>query len=203
MSNAIGQSATAISVSPSGEKNYDYNAAVQRVSCRALKGMNREQRVLDVNKLTSAVCADYRAHFCSIYGRTERLPADIFNAIQDACYSYIGSRLQEVTPQNVISYRRFFHYHRQERSFTERTQLTSENLIPLKEQLFGAKLQLGVLENKLTRLQAKKTPDYDAESKCKSAILDITATITEIAAKIKSLEPAEQVVNEELNNAEK
>jgi hypothetical protein len=145
MSNAIAQSATQLSVSPNGESEFSFQDSVRRQAERTAKGTTRERQLLNRNKLVSATCADYRMHFPSIYGKTERLPSEV----------------------------------------TERIQLTGENKLTLKEQLFGCTMFISQAEKRLKELEAKPTPDYDREKAIKQQIMQLNLTKQFITGEIE------------------
>lgn len=177
MSNAIAQSATQLSVAPAGgEDQFDIAASVRRQADRTAKGVTRERQMLNYNKLISATAADYRSHFPSIYGKTERLPSEVFTRIEKAVTDFITSQLNRVNPANVIGLRRGFYHNSRDMEVTERVQSTGENKLTLKEQLLGIDLFIGQAEKRLKMLEAKPTPDYDREKAVKQQIMQYTLT---------------------------
>lgn len=61
-----------------------FDASAKRASERDAKGTPREHLLLNRRKLITAVCDDYRAHFSVLYGKTDRLPPDIFVKVENA-----------------------------------------------------------------------------------------------------------------------
>jgi len=163
MSQAIAQSATQLTVSGQGEDNFDFAASVKRSAERTAKGATRESQMLKFNVLISLVCADYRSHFASLYGKTDRLPTAIFNKVEAAVTEYINSMLNRVNATNVISFRRAFHHNSRDYEVTERVTNLGENKLTLKEQLLGITIMITAAEKRLKDLEAKPTPDYDRE----------------------------------------
>jgi hypothetical protein len=178
MSNAIAQSATVLAVSNS-VSDWDELTFADRTKLaaeRTSKGTTRERRMINRNKLVSAVCADYRAHFAALYGKTDRLPSEVFEKIQTAVDKYIVSTLNLVNPLNAITYRRSFFHNAKEMEVTERLQNTGENKLTLQEQHLGINLFIGAAEKRLKDLEAKKTPDYDREKEVKAQIMRLNIT---------------------------
>lgn len=192
MSNAIAQSTSPLAVSPTGEDSYDFIASVQRAANRTAKGITRERLLLDFNKLTSAVCADYRAHFASIYGKTDRLPSDIYTKIQDEVTLFIEKQLKRVNVTNVIGFRRAFFHKSNDMEIVERVQSTGENKLTLEEQKFGVLTFITAAEKRLKELEAKPTPDYDREKAVKQQIMKLRLTEQFILGEIAHQEKLKQ-----------
>ena len=185
MSNAIAQSATELSVSVNGESDFDIPACVRRQAERTSKGVTRERQLLNRNKLVSATCADYRMHFPAIYGKSERLPSEVFTKVEEAVDSFIQSQLQRVNSLNVLNLRRSFFHNWKEKEITERVQLTGENKLSLKDQLFGTTVFIAQAEKRLKDLEAKPTPDHDREKAVKENIMKLKLTQAFIKGEIE------------------
>lgn len=185
MSNAIGQSATQAAVSGNGEANFDFALHVKDAAHRQSKGITRERRMINRSKLKSSVCAVYRAKFASIYGKTDKLPADINDKIDAAIVDYINDTLKLVNADNAISYRRAFYHNANDLMITERVMSVGENSLTLKEQLLGVDLFIGQAEKRLKELEAKKTPDYDREKAVKAQIMKLNITREFIMGEMK------------------
>lgn len=188
MSNAIGQSATDLAVSPNGESSYDFRAAVERVGTRTAKGLTRERAMINRNKLVSGVCADYRMHFPAIYGKTERLPSEVFGKIDEAVDKYLTGMLSTVNFTNAISMRRSFKHKPNDLCFVEAVNLVGENQLTLQEQKLGCTLAIGAAEKRLADLQAKPTPDYEREKAIKAQLMKLTLTKDFIEGEIRTQE---------------
>jgi hypothetical protein len=176
MSNAIAQSATVLAVSPTGENDFDIVASVKRCAERTAKGTTRERQFLQRNKLISSVCADYRSHFPAIYGKTERLPSEVYERIEGEVDKFITSHLSRINPINVISLRRGFYHNAKEMEITERIVNTGENKLTLQEQLLGVDIFITSAEKRLRDLEKKPTPDYDREKEVKAQIMRLNLT---------------------------
>ncbi len=176
MSNAIAQSATTLAVSPTGESQFDIADSVRRCAERTAKGTTRERQFLQRNKLMSTVCADYRSHFPAIYGKTERLPSEVYERIESEVDKFITSQLGRVNNLNVISLRRGFFHNAKEMEITERIINTGENKLTLKEQLLGANIFITSAEKRLSDLERKPTPDYEREKEVKAQIMRLNLT---------------------------
>lgn len=198
MSNAIAQSATTLAKSGQGEDNFDLVACVAKVALRAAKGTTRERQMINRNKLVSATCSDYRSHFASVYGKSEKLPADIFAKINDAVDTFIKGTLAQVNPANAIMYRRGFHHNGNQYEVTERVQVVGENKLTLKEQHLGINLFIGAAEKRLKALEAKKTPDYDMEKQVKEQLMKLNVTKSYIQTEMQR----QNVVIEEVKASE-
>lgn len=198
MSNAISQSATELAVSTLGEDKFDIPASVRRQAERTAKGVTRERQMLNRNKLISASCADYRMHFPAIYGKTERLPSEVFTKIEEAVDSFIQAQLCRVNATNVLNLRRSFFHNWKDKEITERVQVIGENKLSLKDQLFGTTVFLAQAEKRLKELQAKPTPDYDREKSVKENIMKLELTRQFIKGEIEHQEKlANQAKNEQ------
>jgi hypothetical protein len=185
MSNAIAQSATQLSVSPNGEAEFSFQDSVRRQAERTAKGTTRERQLLSRNKLVSATCADYRMHFPAIYGKTERLPSEVFGKIEAAVDSFLSEQFNRVNVNNALSLRRSFYHNSKEMEVSERIQLTGENKLTLKEQLFGCTMFISQAEKRLKELEAKPTPDYDREKAIKQQIMQLNLTKSFITGEIE------------------
>ncbi len=176
MSQAIAQSATQLTVSNTSEENFDFALSVSNAAVRQAKGVTRERQMINRNKLVSAVCADFRNHFASIYGKTERLPSVIFAKCEIEVDTFLTKTLANVHPMNAISFRRAFFHNSREMEITERVVNTGENKLTLAEQRLGVILFIGQAEKRLKELEAKPTPDYDREKEIKAQILKLSVT---------------------------
>jgi hypothetical protein len=185
MSNAIAQSATQLSVSPNGEADFSIQDSVRRQAERTAKGTTRERQLLNRNKLVSATCADYRMHFPAIYGKTERLPSELFDKISLAVDIFLSEQFGRVNASNALALRRSFYHNTKEMEITERIQLTGENKLTLKEQLFGCTVFITAAEKRLKELEAKPTPDYDREKAVKQQIMQLNLTKQFITGEIE------------------
>lgn len=183
MTQAISQSATTLTQSNGVSEwiELEFNDSVKRCAHRQAKGMTREGQLLNRSKLISMVCSDYRCHFASIYGKTERLPQEVFSLVETAVDAFINSKLAEVNASNVISYRRSFFHKANQCEVVERVATVAENKLTLKEQHLGINLAIGIAEKRLTDQQAKKQVDYDKEAKLKVTIarLELTRAMIE------------------------
>lgn len=193
MSTAIAQNATQLTVS-NGSPDWadtDFELSVKRCAERTAKGVTRERHMLQRNKLVSGVCADYRSHFASVYGKTDRLPTAIFERIEAAVDSYINSKLREVNPMNVVNYRRSFYHNSRDMEITERIAVTGENKLTLKEQLLGVTIYITQAEKRLKDLESKPSPDYEREKAVKQQILKLQLTKDFILGEMKHQESVE------------
>ena len=189
MSKAIAQSATTLAVSNGmTEETFDFDASCKRASERTAKGVTRERHLLQRNKIISMVCADYRSHFTAIYGKSDRLPTDIYAKIESAVDKYLAGVLLHVNPQNVISYRRAFHVNVNQLEVTEREILTGENKLALKEQRCGIVIFIEQAKKRLADLEKKSTPDYDREKELRAHIMRLETVKTFIDREISNLE---------------
>lgn len=188
MSNAIAQSAAVLTQSANGEDNFDFQLAVKTVAERSAKGITRESKLLNRNKLVAGACAQYRARFAAIYGKTDRLPSEIFNKIESAVDEFIDSTLKQVNSLNSISLRRAFYHKSNDLEVVERVTVIGENKLSLKEQKLGVTLMIGQAEKRLKDLEAKPTPDLDREKQVKQTIMKLTVTQNFIIGEMKSQE---------------
>lgn len=186
MSNATSQSATTNAVSNAAglEDAYPFEERLTTMAARQAKGVTRERQALNRNKLVSALCADYRAHFPAIYGKTDRLPSAKYEEIETAVDNYIQAQLNKVNKHNVISYRRAFHHDFNQQRVTERVIATGENMLSLEEQHFGVVIFIGVAERKLAELEKKPTPDYEREKQVKEQLMKLNVTKSFIEGEI-------------------
>ena len=188
MSNAIAPSATQLAVSNNGESNYDFALTVQKLAERNAKGLTRESHNINHNKLISAVCADYRNHFASLYGKTERLPSAIYDKIVQTVDEFIIKTLNSVNITNSVSVRRSFSHKANDFKFVERVTAIGENELSLKEQHFGCVLAMGQTEERLKKLYAKPTPNLDLEKSTKAQLMKLQLTLDFIKAEMKHQE---------------
>jgi hypothetical protein len=185
MSNAIAQSTASQTVSGTGEDNFDFALHVRDAASRQAKGVTRERQMLNRQKLISAVCAIYRAKFAAIYGKTDRLPSEVFTKIDTAVDEHINKTLTAVNPANVITFRRAFFHNANDMMITERVQATGENQLTLKEQLCGVTIFIEQTEKRLKELEAKKTPDFDREKAVKAQLMRLNVTRDFIKGEMK------------------
>ena len=177
MNTVLAQSATQLAVSNSvNEDAFPFQERIKMAAERQAKGVTRERQMLNRNKLISALCADYRAHFAAIYGKTDRLPSAVFEKVETAVDNYIAEQLNRVSKHNAISFRRAFHHDFNQQKVTERVVATGENELSLQEQHLGVNLFIGQAERKLKDLEAKKTPDYEREKQVKDQLMKLNVT---------------------------
>jgi hypothetical protein len=164
----------------------DYLAIVAKNATRKATGLTKERFTLNQSKLFSACCAEVK----SLLGheKLNRLPEDIADKISSAIVTYGEAQIASITPQNIISARKFLHVSTRDLQVTERVQIVGENTIALKEQLFGANLAIGQAERRLTDLQKKPNIDYDAEAKCKEKIAKLQLVKVHLEACIAKME---------------
>jgi hypothetical protein len=185
---AIAQSATQLAVSPNGEHEFDFNLVAKNASFSDSKGLTREKAMLQRSKLITSVVNTYRSHFSSIYGRKDVLPKDIFEKIEQAVDLVIAEAMSAVHNCNVISMRRAFHYQKSSMSVTERVTVVGENILTLREQKLGITLYIGQAEKRLRELQAKPTPNHDAEKKLNERLMNLGITKSFIETELQKLE---------------
>jgi hypothetical protein len=201
MSQAIAQSATQLSVSNavSDWNDEQFYASAKRCSERQAKGATRERNLLRRNGnggLISMVCADYRSHFTALYGKTDRLPSEVFQKIEAQVDKYLASKLGEVNSLNAISYRRSFYHNFKDFEVTERVNVTGENMLSLKEQHLGIVIFITQAEKRLKDLEAKLTPDLDREKEVKAQIMRLNTTRNFIEGEMKHQEELKKPVNQ-------
>lgn len=186
MSNTVlSQSATQLTPSLHSEQAFDFSAAAKRASTRSAKGLTRESRTLNRQKLVAMICADFRAHFASVYGKTERLPSDVFEKVELAVDTEIEACLKLVHGCNAATMRRAFAHKANDLKFVERVTITGENEIALKEQHFACTLAIGQCEKRLRELEAKKTPDLEREKSVKEQLMRLKLTMAFIEGEQK------------------
>lgn len=168
----------------SGEDNWDYKARVIILANRASKGVTRERQILKRQSLIDGMKNDYRVHFASIYGKSDKLPTAVFEKICETVDAFIGEQLARVNTSNVIGLRRGFHWAEKDMGFTERVVLTGENSISLEEQHLASTIFITQAEKRLKDLEAKPTPDHEAEKTIKERIMRLTVTRTFIEQEI-------------------
>ena len=190
MSNAIGQSATAIAITPCGEEDYDFVAAVARAMSRKVKdnGVTRERQMLVRQQLIDTVKSEFRQHFAGVYGKSENLPSAVYGKIVEAVDSKVQEQLNRVNVTNVVSLRRGFHWSEKTMSVTDRITVVGENILDLKEQHLGINCFISAAERRLKDLEAKKTPDLELEKQVKDRIRRLMVTRSFIEAEIKHQE---------------
>lgn len=197
MNTVLAQSATQLSVS-NGSSDWDqsqFDASAERAGSRAAKknSTTLERRMINRNKLVAAVCADYRAHFAAIYGKTDRLPSAVFEMVEKAADTYINKTLCQVNPSNALSYQRGFYHNSREMEITERVRLTGENKITLKEQLLGVHLFINALQKKIDNLPA--AVDREKVKELQQQMMKLKMTESFIEGEIKHQTAAIQPEN--------
>lgn len=187
-SNTLAPSATLLTPSGQTEENFPFAASVQMAMQRQVKAqsMTRERQMLNRGKLVSAVCADYRCHFASIYGKTERLPTAVFNKVETYVDEAINATLRAVHPMNAVSMRRAFKHKSNDMMFVESVTVSGENLITLKEQHLACNIAIGEANKRLTVLQAKNTPDFDREKAVKQQLMKLQLTLNFIEGEMQN-----------------
>jgi len=176
MSKALTQNATELAPSLHGEEDYDFNASVKRQATKTAKGTTRERLTLNRNKLISHVCGEFRMNFASIYGKSEKLPRDIFDKVEIAVDNYLTEQLKQVNSLNVISSRRAFYHVARQVEIVERVTIIGENKLVLQEQLLGVDLMINAAEKRLRDLYAKNTPNFDREKSVQAQIMQLNLT---------------------------
>ncbi len=162
-----------------------FEASVKRNGTQTAKGVTRERKMLNRAKLIANVCAEYRSHFPAIYGKTERLPSEVFAMVEDAVDMFISDALTSVHTGNVLSVRRAFYHKKNDMEVTERVTITGENTLALKEQHLGVTIFITQAEKRLKDLESKPTPDLDREKQVKESLMRLNVTKTFIEAELK------------------
>lgn len=183
-SNVLSQSATSIAVCAT-EADWQFDASAKRCSERQAKGLTQSKHMCNRQKLIAAMCAEYRSHFPAIYGKSERLPSDVFEKIEHAADTEILSLLALIHPGNAQSVRRAFAHKARDRKFVLRTVATGEDDISLKEQHLACQLALTQANKRLSDLMVKPTPDYDREKQVKTQIIELELTLQFIEGEMK------------------
>lgn len=186
----LAQNATQLSVSGNSEAEYDFVQSAKIAAERKAKGMTRERWFLSRPKLISAICADYRARFASVYGKAERLPSSIFEKIEKAVDSVIASQLSQVNAQNVISLRRSFSHKSNQYKFVERVTATGENELALKEQLLGCHLAIGSVQRRLDDMSKSGRLTEDLRKDLQAQMMKLQLTENFIKGEIQHQEKA-------------
>lgn len=178
MNTVLAQSATQLTQTNHGEEAFPFDEVVSKLGEQKLKknGLTRQAFNLNPQKLIASVCAEYRAKFAMIYGKSDRLPSKVFDRISEEVHKWIEGKLQLVTPQNAVSVRRSFVHKSKDMSVAERVTIIGENVISLQEQLLGINIFISASERRLKDLEAKPTPDLDQEKKVKERLLKLNLT---------------------------
>lgn len=188
MNNVLAQNATQLAISNTSNPEWDsgmYKDAAMRAGERVIKkdSITRERRMINRPKLISSVCADYRAHFAALYGKSDRLPTAVFEQIEKAVDDYIMSTLNSITPVNAISYSRGFHHSPNNMEVTERVRIVGENPIALKEQKFAMGLFINQMEKKIASVPA--AIDRDKLKQMNQQLMKMKCTLAFIEGELK------------------
>lgn len=169
-------------------KDIDLVSCVARQASRQVKAgsSTRERYMLNKSKLFSAVCSEVK----SLLGleKTLRLNEEMADKINSAVDSYIIGRIAEVNPTNCRSVTKSFKHDSRNLQVVEKVSAIGENLLSLKEQLLGIHILQRTAEKRLTDLQAKKSPNYEAEENVKKYIAKLNLTETHISAQLQAME---------------
>lgn len=184
MDTIIAPSVSSVVVTPNGEDQWNFAESAQRASSRQAKGLTRERVFLNRQKLIASCCADYRAHFAAVYGKTERLPSVIFERIETAVDELIAKNLRAINPCNAVSLRRAFAHKANDMKFVERVTAVGENEITLQEQHCGCVIALEQAKRRLIELEKKPNPDYEREKQVKQSIMKLELTKSFIEGEI-------------------
>lgn len=193
MSNAIAQSATQLSVT-NGAEDWDeqlFIESAERATSRKAKGVTRERFMLKRPAIISAVAADYRNHFPSIYGRTERLPSSVMDKCEQATDKVLTKVMTAVNVTNIIGQRRAFHHASNDMMITERITNTGENTLTLQEQHCGIVIFLTQAEKRLSDFQKDGKPDREREQSMKAIVMKCQLTKQFIEAEMAHQKPTE------------
>lgn len=185
MNNVLAQSATQLTVSPNGEATFDFAASVNRASERRARGLTKTRHEINRQKLIASVCADYRAHFASIYGKTERLPSEVFDKIQNAVDEFITKLLSQVNTLNSTTIRRSFAHKPNAMKFVSRVTAIGEDEISLDEQLFACHIAQGQVKRRIEDLEKANRLSDDTRKELQSQIMRLTLTENFIKGEIE------------------
>lgn len=186
--NVLAQSATQLSVSNVSSPEWtelNFNASVLKVAERKAKGITVERWMLKRNDLVSGVCADYRAHFAAMFGKTDRLPSDVFSKVETAVDKFLSEKLAAVNGLNVLSQRKYFFHSEKQMEVTQRVTNTGENKLALQEQHLGITIFITQAERRLKDLEAKPNPDLELEKEVKQRIMRLNVTKAFIEGEMK------------------
>ncbi len=170
-------------------KQVDIAALTKVEAERATKGVTRERFMLNREKLVNAVRAKWKS-LMGVENKGGRVPSEIDNTINDCVDAFITRTLTAVNATNAQSVTRSFAHDARNMAVVENVTARGRNILVLNEQKLGCTLLIGAQEKRLTTLQAKKTPDYDAEANCKKAIERLQLTHAHITATIATVQQA-------------
>jgi hypothetical protein len=139
----------------------DFILSAQRCAARAAKGVTKEQHMLNRAKLIKGVAADYRSHYPAIYEQGGKLPSETFAMVEKAVDKVILSHIADVTPENIVSKRKYHYFNSKLNTVTERVTLTGENIVALKEQRFGLICFIEQAKKRIANIELKPVVDNE------------------------------------------
>lgn len=185
--NALAQSTSAMTVSANGEENFPFDSCVTKIATRKIGGLTRERMMLNRGKIISGVLSEYRATFASIYGKTDKVPSDVYDRIVKHVDEYLEKQLRgAVNVGNLQGIRRAFAHKANDLSFVEKVTITGENILALQEQHTGCVLAIGGVERRLRELAVKPTPDYDRERALNIQLVKLNNTLAFIKREMEN-----------------
>ncbi len=166
---------------------------------RATKGVTRQRFMLNREKLVNAV----RAKWKSLVGESRRdeqgnvlpalarVPSEIDDTINTCVDNFINATLRSnLHAANLQSVTRSFAHDARNLMVVESVTAKGRNILAMNEQKLGITLLIGAQEKRLTALQAKKTPNHEAELNCNKAIAKLKLTHAHIMATIATVQAA-------------
>lgn len=169
---------------PSGTQEIDYAAIVATHARRKIAHGSVVTQSFKLNQanLFSSVCSEVKSR----RGLDEKtLPVEIANRISDEIQTFIMAQINSVTPDNITGISKAFKYKAKENTVVEAVMVKGENIISIKERLFALTLLKGKAEKRLKELQAKPTPDLDAELRQKQNLMQYQLTTDHLQAELE------------------
>ena len=192
MSNAIAPSTSLLVPSVLPELEYPFGERLLTLAARKSGGTIRASYALKPQALIDSLRNDYRCHYASVYGKSDKLPSAIIEKIRAEVDSFLAKMLDGVNASNVISSSKKFFWRENDKDVTERVINTGENELSMQEQRDGINALITQSETRLKALENEKLPDhekigqhYEKIKQLASRILRMNSTKTFIEAEIQ------------------
>lgn len=203
---ALAPSATMLTKSVVPEDQFPFQTVLSKIAKRKVGNQKTiGSHGLKRNSLTSALCNEYRATYAAIYsskdqsGKHVPLPAEVYDKICTEVDKFLESMLKTVTPDNVISHKKAFYWHRKKQEVTVREHLVGENIISVQEQIVGINAYISDTQRSMDKINNQTSPLSEQTEKrlkqLESTMADANATLEALRLKKAELAKMATEVN--------
>lgn len=210
MNNVLSNNATDLAVSTNTPEQYPFAERVAKIAARKVSASGLTTRSMSINRggLISAVCADFRATFPSLFAKRDdkgniiegsmRLSEQWLDIVVKHVDEFVQAQYEAFTKNECkVSNTRFVHQGSKKDVILRHT-LVRDEVIALQEQKLGIMLFVGETKRQMDKLNNQSTPlnakQEERLQKLEKRSTNENNTLNEIMAKIAAQKPAEAII---------